>query len=151
MLSDDIVSLLGLADFEKEKIETSATNLRKPKGDRTRHPDQDYVDEFMTIPKPGLTFGINSQQQMLVASELMRFYVTINRNLTVDKFRWNTTITKFKYQWVALEKKANVTANPPKTTKNFSIMKWSEAISNHLSLMIGLRMLALSYVVCEKV
>ena len=56
----------------------------------------------------------------------------------------------FKHQWEVLEKKAKVTADPPKITKNFSVMKWSEAMSNHLSLKIGLRMMPLSYVVREK-
>ena len=115
------------------------------------HPDQDYADEGMAIPKPGLKFGIKSQQRMLVESGLMRFYVTINRNLTVDNVRWNPTIMNFKYQWEALEKKAKVTADPPNITNNFSITKWSKPPSDHLSLRIGLRMITLSYAVREKV
>ena len=59
-LSEDIVSPLCLAEFEKEKIETLATNLRESKGDRMPRPDQDYADEGMTIPKPRLKFGIKS-------------------------------------------------------------------------------------------
>ena len=81
----------------------------------------------------------------------MRFYVTINMNLTVDNTRWNPTIMNFKYPLEALEKKVKVTVDPPKITKNFSIMKSSKAISDHLSLKIGLRMITLSYVVREKV
>ena len=86
-MSEDTVSPLDLADTEKEKIETLSTNLHKSKGIRTPHPDQDYTDECMTIPKPGLKFGIKSQQRMLVASEFMSFYVTMNRNLTIDNAR----------------------------------------------------------------
>ena len=55
---------------------------------------------------------------MLVDSELMRFYVTINRNLTVDNVRWNCAIMNFNYQWDALEKKAKVKVDPPKITNN---------------------------------
>ena len=60
--SEGIVFPLDLTEFEKEQIETLATNIRKPKGNRMPHPDQDYVDEGMTIPKPGLKFGIKLQQ-----------------------------------------------------------------------------------------
>ena len=55
-LSENIVYPLDLAEFEKEKIETAAKNLRKPKSYRMTHPDQDYEDEGMTIQKPGLKF-----------------------------------------------------------------------------------------------
>ena len=88
---------------------------------------------------------------MLVANDIMRFYVTISRDITVDNVQWNPTIVNFKYQWDTPEKKAKVTAETPKITKNFSIMKWSEAMSDYLSLRIGLRMTPLSHVVREKV
>ena len=97
LLSEDIVSPLDLAEFQKGQIETLATNLCKPKGERTPHPDQDFAEEGMTIPKAGLRFGIKSHQRMLVASELMSFYVTTNRDLTDDKARWNPTIMNFKH------------------------------------------------------
>ena len=67
------MSPLDLDEFEKEQIETLVTNLSKPKGDRIPHPDQDYADEGMIIPKPGFTFRSKSQKRMLVAIELMRF------------------------------------------------------------------------------
>ena len=44
-----------------------------------------------------------------------------------------------------------MTADPPKITNNVSIMKWSEAMSDHLSLRIGIMMIPLSYVVRKKV
>ena len=111
------------------------------------HPDQDYADEGITIPKPGLKLGIKSQQQMLMPSELMKFYVTKNRDLSIDNVRWNPIIINFKNQWKSLEKKAKVTADYPKVTKKFSMMKWSDSMTDHLSLRIGLRMMPLGYVV----
>ena len=75
----------------------------------------------------------------------------INRNLTVNNLRWNHTIINFKYQKEAIEKRAEMTVDPPKLSKNFSIMKWwSKATSNHLSLMIGLWMIPLSFLVRKK-
>ena len=120
--SEDIVSPLDLAKFEKEQIEMLVKNLRKPKGYRMLHLDQDYADEVMTIPNPGFKVGTKSKQRMLVSSDLMRFYVTKNRDLTVDKIRWTPTIMDFKHQWEALEKKAKATADPPKIAKKFIIM-----------------------------
>ena len=41
LLSEDIVSPLDLAEFEKEQIEILATNMRKPKGNEIPHFDQE--------------------------------------------------------------------------------------------------------------
>ena len=45
----------------------------------------------------------------------------------------------------------SVKADPPKTTENVSVMKFSEATYDHLSLKIGLMMTPLSYLVRDKV
>ena len=84
---------------------------------------------------------------MLMASELMRFYQTIDRAVTVENIKWNTTITKFKCQLEVIEKKAEGKSDPPIIAKNFSNMRRSEAIDDHLSLKACLKMTPLSHAV----
>ena len=87
ILDEDAAPLIDLAELKKEKIEMLATNLREPKGNRMHHPGQDKYGAGRTVPKPGLRFGIKCQQRILVASELMKFYRTIDRAVTAGNIR----------------------------------------------------------------
>eukprot|EP00957_Ditylum_brightwellii_P150244 11441861-Ditylum_brightwellii.AAC.1 len=80
LVSKGIDSVRGLADFDKLLIKQIAENLRRLAG---RIPDPTPgAAPGATIPTPSFTFGAKCQQRLLVACELVRYYDTVNRQLT---------------------------------------------------------------------
>ena len=145
---EGISQVSDLADFDKSAILQITENLRKP-GDRIPNPDPG-ADPGATIPRPPFVFGAKSQMRVLAACDLIRFYVTIGRNLTAGNIRWDPIIKDFKIQWKALEdrKKADK-PDTPKISKALPIIKWTEAFDDYLHRIIGSRLVPLAYVTRE--
>ena len=69
-----------LAEFDKETIKGMASNLRCPAG---RVPDPNPgAAAGATIPTPPFAFGAKSQQRLIHATKLLRFYDTVGRAVT---------------------------------------------------------------------
>ena len=71
-------------------------------------------------PLHPLSFGAKSQKRLLVATDLVKFYTAIGRDLTHQKIRWDPVMKDFEIQWKAL--KAKKDADDPDTP---TICVWS--------------------------
>jgi hypothetical protein len=80
-----------------------------------------------------LVFGAKSQQRLLVATDLVRYYDTVGRPLTADNIQWDRIMRNFKEQFKALKDKKDTDApDVPKIKKALPIIKWTEAMLDYL-------------------
>jgi hypothetical protein len=144
------MSATTILEFEhilnKDTIKQIAANLRRPAG---RIPDSNPgAAAGATIPTPSFVFGAKSQQRMNYAAELVRFYDTVGRNITAGNIQWTTVMKNFSEQWKALkDKKGGDDPEVPKITKALPIIKWTEAFRDYCHRVIGVRNIALAYVI----
>ena len=93
LANEGIIAVQDLLDFNKDSIAQIADNMRKP-GDRIANPDPG-APPGSTIPRPPYMFGAKSQQRLLVACELVRYYETVGQPLTAANMHWNTVDCNF--------------------------------------------------------
>jgi hypothetical protein len=135
-----------LAEFDKETIEGMASNLRRPAG-RIADPNPGAA-EGATIPTPPFAFGAKSQQRLIHATKLLRFYDTVGRAVTAANLQWTPVMKNFSEQWKALEdKKGGDEPDVPMISKALPIIKWTEAFRDYLHRVIGVRTIPLAYVI----
>lgn len=147
MQVEGIQAVGDLADFDKDTLEQLANNLRRPAG-RVPNPDGGGG----TITTPGFVFGAKSHKRLLVACDLVRYYIATGRAPTAGNMQWTNVIKNFEIQWRALkEKKKLEPTETPKITKALPIMKWTEVFPDFLNQVVGLRYIPLSYVIREVV
>ena len=128
---EGLQSVDDLADFDKEALQQLADNLQRP-GGRVPNPNPGAA-VGKTIPMPAFVFGAKSQKRLGITCELVRYYNTVGRDLTVASMRWNNVIKNFEIQWKALRtKKDEDTLEVPKISKSLPIIKWTEAFQDHL-------------------
>jgi hypothetical protein len=83
-----------------------------------------------------------------VAAEMLRYYETVGRVVTAANIQWIPVVKNFKEQWKAImAKKAETEPEVPKVTKTLPIIKWTEAMVDYLHRCIGVRDIALAYVI----
>jgi hypothetical protein len=135
-----------LVDFDKDTIEQIAANLRRPAG-RIADPNPNAA-AGATIATPPFVLGAKSQQRLIFASKLVRYYNTVGRNATAGNLQWTPVMKNFSEQWKALEdKKSGDEPEVPKITKALPIIKWTEAFRDYLHRVIGVRIIPLAYVI----
>ena len=140
-------SVSDLADFDKDDIERISSGLRRPPG---RVPDPNPNAPLgATIPTPPFVFGAKSHHRLLVAADLVRFYVAIGRPITAGNMMWDPIMKNFEIQWKALVNKAKDRDIPetPKITKTLLIIKWVAAFGDHMHRVVGARNIPLAYVI----
>jgi hypothetical protein len=99
-----------------------------------------------------LVFGAKSQQRLLVATDLLRYYDTVGRPLISGNIQWDRIMRNFKEQFKALkDKKVADAPDVPKITKALPIIKWTDAMLGYMHRIIGVRMIPLACVVRELV
>ena len=146
MQLEGIQSVADVADLEKDSLQQLADNLRKP-GGRIPEPDPN-APAGATIPMPAFTYGAMSQQMLIVACDLIRYYQTVGRDLTAANIQWNQVMSNFEIQWKALkERKDKDDPDVPKITKALPIIKWIEAFQDFLNRVIGARMIPFAYLI----
>jgi len=135
-----------LVDFDKDTIEQIAANLRRPAG---RVPDPNPGAAVgATVPTPPFVLGAKSQQRLISASKLIRYYATVGRSATAGNLQWTPTMKNFSEQWKAMEdKKGGDEPEVPKITKALPVIKWTEAFRDYLHRVIGVRTIPLAYVI----
>ena len=138
-----------IGDFDKDDIEQLAANLRRPAG-RIPDPNQGAA-QGATIPTPAFVFGAKSQQRLVLAAKLIRYYEAVGRTVTTSNIMWGTVIKNFAVQWKALEenKKAEKPA-APKISKALPVIKWSEAFTDYLHRVIGAQMAPFAYIIRDE-
>jgi hypothetical protein len=133
--SEGINNIGDLIDFDKATLTQVADNLRRPGGGGAP-----------------LVFGAKSQQRLLAATNLVRYYDTVGRPSTAGNLQWERIMRNFKEQYKALkDKKEADPPDVPKITKALPIIKWTESMLDYLHRIIGGRMIPLAYVVRELV
>ena len=119
LANEGINTVDDLSEFDKTSIEAIAHNLRRPPAGNP------------------FVFGAKSQKRLIVACDLVRYYETVGRNITVANIQWNTVMKNFEVQWKALtSKKEEDEPETPKITKGLNVMKWSESFRDHLHRMV---------------
>ena len=79
--TEGLNGIKDLVEFDKETIKGMASNLRRPGG---KIPDPNPgAAEGATILRPPFAFGAKSQQRLIHATKLLRFYNTVGRAVTV--------------------------------------------------------------------
>jgi hypothetical protein len=120
-----------LLEFDKDSIEQIAMNMRRPAAG---------LQPF--------AFSAKSQKRLIVACDMVRYYETVARPISVGGMRWLQVGKNFEIQWKALRaKKAEDDPETPKITKGFNPMKWSESMRDILHRCVGGRTIPLAYVV----
>ena len=146
--SEGITLVSDLADFNKDSLQQLADNLRHP-GGRVLDPNP-AAQPGSTIPTPPFVFGAKSQRRITVACDLVKYYKTVDRELTVANLQWNTVMKNFDVQWTALkEKKGDDSPETPKISKALPVIKWTEAFKDFLNRKIGNRNITLAYIIWE--
>jgi hypothetical protein len=130
--AEGIGSVDDLVDFDKDTIEQIAANLRRPAG-RVPDPNPAAAAGF-TVPTPPFVFGAKSQQRLITAAKLVRYYDTVGRNTTAGNLQWTPVMKNFSEQWKAMEDKKKGGDEPeiPKITKALPVIKWTEAFRDYL-------------------
>ena len=136
-----------LAEFSKENWKQVADSLKRP-GGRMANPNKEPGDgNPLTVTQTPYLFGVRTQKRLLEASELMRYYTTIGRKLTVLNTVYATVIRSFTQQWAGLkDRKRQTDPVVPKMTAELPIMRWADVFDDFLSRKIGVRTIPLSYV-----
>ena len=148
LAQEGIQSPGDLIDFDKDTIGMIADNLRRP-GGREPNPDPN-APAGATIPTQPYAFSAKSQQRLLAAAKIVRYYEDTGRALTVANIRYNPVVRNFEQQYKALEKRAKEDPpEVPKITKALPVLKWAEAFDDHLTRCIGKRNIPLAYVTRE--
>ena len=144
--AEGIAGIENLADFDKETTEQIATNLQYPAG-RVADPNAGAA-AGATIPTPPFVFGAKSQQRLIHATKLIRYYDTVGHAATAANLQWTRVMKNFSEQWKALkDKKGGNEPEVPKITKALPIIKWTEAFRDYLHGVIGVRTISLAYVI----
>jgi hypothetical protein len=147
---EGITSVDDLADFDKDSLKQLAGNLQRPGG---RVPDPTPgAAAGATIPTPAFVFGAKSHHRMMVSSNLVKYYLTTGRATSAANMQWNTVGKNFDIQWKALcDRKEENEPEVPKITKALPIIKWTEAFSDNMNRVIGVRTIPLAYIIRPEV
>ena len=147
--SEEITLGADLTDFDKDSLQQMADNLRCP-GGCVPGPNPG-APPGSTIPTPPFVFGAKSQNHIAVACDLVRYYTTVGRDLTVDNLQWSTIMKNFKIQWTVLkERKGDDSPDVPKISKVLPVTKWMEAFQDFLNRKIGNCNIPLAYIICDE-
>ena len=149
---DGITTIGDLIDFDEESLKQVAVNLSRPSG---RIPDPTIGQDNgaavgATIPCPPFIFGAKTQARLIVATDLLKFYRTVGRDVTAANMRWDHVMRNFGEQWKAIkESKKESSPEVPIISKALPIIKWIEAFTDHCYRCIGHRFIPLAYVIRE--
>jgi hypothetical protein len=131
-----IASVDDLSEFHKETIEQLAANLRRPTG-RILDPNP-AAAQGATIATPPFKFGVKSQQRLIIATKIIRYYDTVALNTTAGNLQWTPVMKHFSEQWKALtDKRGGDETEVPKITKALPIIKWTESFADYAHRVIG--------------
>jgi hypothetical protein len=129
--TEGLNGIKDLVEFDKETIKGMASNLRRP-ARRIADPNPGAA-EGSTIPTPPFAFGAKSQQRLIHATKLLRFYDTVGRAVTAANLQWTPVMKNFSEQWKSFEnKKGGDKPDVQMISKALPIIKWTEAFRDYL-------------------
>ena len=148
--AEGITNMDDLIDFNKDTLQQVADNLRRP-GRRIPDPTSNAQPGAL-IPTPPFVFGAKSQKRLQAACNLVRYYDMTLRPIMTGNIAWDTVMKNFSIQWKALkDRKDGEAPEVPKIMKALPIIEWMEAFADYIHCIIGVRMIPLTYVICETV
>jgi hypothetical protein len=113
---------------------------------------QDLADSRYYYPHPAFVFGAKSQERLLVAIDLIKYYDATVREYTAANLQWANVMRNFKTQWKALKvKQREDPPETPKISKAVPVIKWAESFRDIINRVIGVRTIPLCYVIRETV
>ena len=130
LIAEGIQSAPDLEEFTEATIKALAKDLRS----RT----------------PPIQISARAEQRLIQASELVRFYETVGRIITLSNLNY-LTIKNFTQQWTALMEKKEEKPKTPALIKDTGILRWTEAFETFLRSYIGVRGIPLIYVIRHNV
>ena len=142
---EGITSVNDLAEFDSDAFKQLTESLRRPGG---RIPDPTpNAGAGATISTPAFVIGAKSLLRLKAAAKLVRYYQTVDRNLSAGNMQWDPMVKNFLHHWKVLEDRKDETApEVPKITKSLPIVKWTEAFRDFLQRVCGVRTIPLAYV-----
>ena len=147
---EGIIHVHNLEEHDEKTIKRLADALLRlvrkvPDPDPEAEPDA-------TVSTPLYEFGSTSFSRLVVACDLVRYYVTTGRDLTPANMQWNQVMKNFEVEWKDLKTHQKETArDPPVISKALPIIKWVESFKDFLGTIIGKRTIPLTYVIRESV
>lgn len=146
LVNEGISTVDDLSEFSDTDFKQIAYNIRA-----LEHPDiPDPNNANVMIPQPPFVLGAKSLKRLKVAAKAVRYYQAIDRAITPSMMRYDTVLKTFELEWEALIlRKDEDEPDVPKITKNMKITRWSEAFSDFLRRIIGVRNCPLFYVIRE--
>jgi hypothetical protein len=82
LATEGIVTVDDLSEFDEDNLKQIADNLRRPSGRVPIDPIND--PNGPTMPTPAFVFGAKSYNRLKAASDLVRYYETVGRDLTAQ-------------------------------------------------------------------
>jgi hypothetical protein len=150
LATEGIDTVDDLGEFDEDNLKQIADNLRRPSGRVPIDPIND--PNGATMATPAFVFGAKSHNRLKAASDLVRYYETVGRDLTAANMRWNPTIKLFNEHWKSLvERKKDDRPETPKITRGLPVVKWTEAFRDFLNRVIGSRHIPLVYLIRDVV
>jgi len=146
LIVEGLDAIDDLNEFDDDSLKQLFDNLKKPGG--TIPDPNPGAGPGATISTPAFVLGAKSQQRLKTAMHAARYYQTVGRELTTANMRWDPVLKNFQESWKALaDRKDEDEPDVPKITKALPIMKWTEAMRDHLQRVVGCRMIPLAYVI----
>lgn len=144
--TEGLVEVTDLQAFNDVTFKQIVENLRKP-GGTIPNPDPAAAPGAV-VRTPSFVLGAKSQARLLAAIRLANYYRTVGRQLTPANMMWDPVMEGFADEWQALvDRKDKDPPEVPKITKQFPVMRWSEAFKDFLQRVIGERTIPLAYVI----
>ena len=142
MATEGLATVDDLAEFGKDEFKTMVETFRNP----PLIPDPANAQNL--IRQNPFQLGARSLKRLKVAAQAVRYYQATSRTTSAANMQWTTVLSNFDIQWKSiLDRKDDDTPDVPKITRNFKVPRWSEAFSDFLHRVIGVRNAPLAYVI----
>jgi hypothetical protein len=148
--SEGITMPSEIHEFKNKDWDHVASNLRCPPEQFVAAVDPDDPSEW-TRQAPFLLSAM-SLKKLKFASEAARYYLSIERELTIENMQW-IVITAYHeaYESITDQKDTESSLSIPKLAKNnMKVTRWSETARNYFETKIGHRDAPLAYVIRDK-
>lgn len=145
LVTEGIVSVDDLEEFDEANMKQITDNLRRPSG---RVPVDPAVPNGPTVATPPFEIGAKSIIRLKAASDIVRYYQTTGRPLTAANMQWDPVVKSFVEHWKDLKaRKTTDKPETPKISRGLPVVKWTEAFTDFLNRVSGSRYIPLAYVV----
>ena len=143
MAKEGLANVDDLAKFGKDEFKAMVETFCNP----LLIPDPANAQNL--ICQNPFQLGARSLKRLKVAIQAVQYYQATSRTRLAANMQWTTVLSNFDIQWKSILdcKDDDDTPDVPKITRNFKVPCWSEAFSDFLHRVIGVRNAPLAYVI----